>query len=541
LNLSRIVAIDLEPNGAYITSGTNRKGQIVVERAVALPIEENLTIPAQAEAAGKKLRDILKQAGISPGPTIILVGRDKLIPKEVKYPNVPAADEPAVIRFQAAKDISDNIDDLILDYLPMGNTPEGGKKATVFFLKKEFVKTAQTICNTAGLKLISITPRSYAVAEGYKAALATGVEPPDSPEDAVGILYPTGNGGEFIVVRDKQVLFSRPVSDAAMRSENSLISELKRNIAVVGAQIPGGIAALYIAESEAPGASWSGRLREGLPLPVRTFNPLATSPVANAVPGKYTGQFAPSAGAIQFASAKGPYPINFVTPRQPKAEPSKGRSLLMLGILAALLLFGAMALTGYLLNESADKDIAKLEAEKKDQESEQLIALQSSKRADFAKEFNEHRIRLHDELYDWTEMAPDVENFRLSQIDFVSVPLPTEKERKALPSAQNRPAGSKAPPKPAGTVTFNIQTNDSKHAEQFLEKLTKENRNYISPKKEGGQVSGTAKLNQTFTIRTSLVARKPDEFTRKLNVAIPKPRAKALPEDEGDSGQGDFR
>ena len=43
--------------------------------------------------------------------------------------DVPAHEEPAIVRFQAVKELSDAADDVVLDYAPLGTTSTGEKRA----------------------------------------------------------------------------------------------------------------------------------------------------------------------------------------------------------------------------------------------------------------------------------------------------------------------------------------------------------------------------------------------------------------------------
>lgn len=528
----RIVAIDIDSSGAFVAAGSSQKGKVAIERAVALPDDfSNPTVEKAAEL-GRKLKEVMKQAGIAAGPAIMLVGRDKLFIKEVKYPAVPPQDEPQVVRFQAVRDLSDNPDDLALDYLPIGPTADGSKRANALFVKKDVLKISKAICDAAGLKLTALTPRQYAVAEGYRAAIASGTEPPDSPDDAVALIYPAGNGAEFVVVRDTQMLFSRTIPPAVLQSEQSFVGDVRRNLAIVGGQVPGGIAAVYLAEGDAPGGGWSGRLADALSIPVRTFDPLAGSPAGQAVPPQYAGRFAAPAGAIRLAAATGPLPINFVSPRAPKAEPDKNRTKILLAALAATVLIGALFAGGLWMVSQKEAEANKLASAKKTKAEELATALINAKRVEAAQEFIGHQVRLHDELYDWASMAPSIESMRAQKIDFALTALPTAKERKDEDKRKAQP-GYKALAKPVGTVTFGLLTSDRKVVEEFATKLNSESRFYTNVRPEGGQASGTGKLNQSFTVKAGILARKPEQYTRKLNVTLPKPKPKSSdPEDE---------
>src|SRR5687767_10610629 len=92
---------------------------------------------ANGEALGRKLREALRAAGIVPAPVVACVGRERVVMKELRYPPVPASEEPALVRFQAAKELSELPDEVVIDYAPL-SAPEqtGERQALAVALKR---------------------------------------------------------------------------------------------------------------------------------------------------------------------------------------------------------------------------------------------------------------------------------------------------------------------------------------------------------------------------------------------------------------------
>ena len=92
------------------------------------------------------------------------------------------------------------------------------------------------------------------------------------------------------------------------------------------------IRAVYVA---GPGDNGlADRLREALPLPVHGFDPTAGSPSADILPAPLRGRFAGPVGLLALRAISATLPINFTQPRQPRAEPGKQRSRVLIGVLA---------------------------------------------------------------------------------------------------------------------------------------------------------------------------------------------------------------
>ena len=172
--MSRFLAIDAEHGAIHVVAGTARGGQIRVEKAVTVPVREALTL-ANAAELGRELRDALKTAGILPGPVIATVGRDRVIVKDFKIPKVSAAEEPAVVRFQASKDMTEAPDSIVLDYFPLDREePDGQIRAVTVSVRKDVLNAYKSLCQAAGLKLVGLTPRPFGALAALDRAIAAG-------------------------------------------------------------------------------------------------------------------------------------------------------------------------------------------------------------------------------------------------------------------------------------------------------------------------------------------------------------------------------
>jgi hypothetical protein len=540
--VSRSLIIETDLHGLSVSAGTVGKGKASLDRVALLPDDSPPLSPETAKALGQRTRDLMKQAGIAAAPVTMLVGRDKLILKEVRHPAVAGAEEPAIVRFQAVKDVTENADDLVLDYLPLGTTPEGERRSLAVFIRRDLLVAARQFCEAAGLRLASLLPRPFAAPAALAQALASGAEPPDGPDDAVAVISTWETGGEFCVVRGGELLFSRSVSRAGLTSESALVGEIRRNLIIVGGLIPSGVTAVYVAEADAPGGGWAGRLHAALDVPVRSFDPLAGTPAAANVPPEFRGRLAASTGALRMLAGADRLPIDFVTPRQPKAEPNKNRQRYLLLALAAILLLAAGFFAGFYLDDQERKKLVDLNAKKKDVGDELQQMLQDARRAEAAEEFEKHSLRLHDELYDLTSYFPDVSKVRVTLLDYSAVPLPNKKDRE-----ERKKAGAAANvARPVGNLTMNILTDDKALVSSFVSQLANESRSYVAPIAQGGETktgSNTGPLNQSLTVRMGLLPRTKDQYVRKLNVTLPKLPEKSRsrdPEDEFFGGGGGF-
>src|SRR5262249_4554619 len=179
---------------------------------------------------------------------LLRLARDRLILKDVRYPQATPAEEPNLVRFQASKELTDAAEEVVIDYFPVaGASGNGERRALAFVARRRLLRTYQDLCRAAGLKLAGVTPRPFGIAASVprvSPGLALGWAPPggagatgvsaDLPQvkragaeggTAVAVLTVTTAWAEFCVVRDGTLLFTR-----ALTPGDGLIGEIRRNL-----------------------------------------------------------------------------------------------------------------------------------------------------------------------------------------------------------------------------------------------------------------------------------------------------------------------
>jgi hypothetical protein len=295
--------------------------------------------PGEADALGKLLRERLKAANIAPAPVLACVSRDRVIIKEVKHPDVPAHEEPAVVRFQAVKELTDNPEEVVIDYTPLPSGA-GGKRAQVLVIRKELFQTYQTLCNAAGLRLAGLTPRPHGMAACLRKLIGnTPTVPAPEPADAAVALVTVGEKwAEFCILRGDCVLQARSLNIGP-----GLAGEIRRNIAVHAGQSPQSpVRALYLALT-GEFAMLREKLAESLEIPVHPFDPFAGAESPQ-LPSYGRGTFAGAVGLLHLQSRPGGLPVNFTQVKQATAQrdPNSRLYLLVAALLISLLCAGGV-------------------------------------------------------------------------------------------------------------------------------------------------------------------------------------------------------
>jgi Tfp pilus assembly PilM family ATPase len=491
--LARFLAIDWDHQQLHVVAATMSGGTVRLRRA-AVWAEPQTPNPAEAEALGRLLRERLKAAGIAPAPVLACLSRDRVILKEVRHPPVPAAEEPAVVRFQAVKELTEPPDEVVIDYVPAGVTGNGGeRRALVLVVRRELLQAYQTLCQAAGLKLAALTPRSFGSAAGVRRL--TGAELADA---AVAVLTLGERWGEFCVVRGGGLIFSRSVA-----SGPTLPAEVRRNLAVYAGQAPQHpVQAIYVAGGAAEHAELRERLQEIAGISVQAFDPLAPQEGPE-VPATGRGGFAGAVGLLH-AQAGGGLPINFVRVKQagPARDPNK-RRLILAAAAAGLLLLAGIGWCWSVL-AARDRELEGLNLVKADLDRQLVPVEEDAKYLKGIGEWNDTDVVWLDELYDLADRFPRDPNIQLIELT-------------CIPEAR---VGKE---KYVAAMTLTGIATDDRAAKAFEDQLKDDSRYYrVAPMDITRNTTGVSLFSQftrKFTIRVDVEKRPPTEYKRVLTIA----------------------
>jgi Tfp pilus assembly PilM family ATPase len=467
---------------------------VVVQRA-AIWQEDRDPLPANAEALGKLLRERLRSAGIAPAPVLVCIGRDRLILKEVLYPAVPEHEEPAVVRFQAAKELTDAAEDAVIDYTTGGEPgPNGERRALALVAPRELVHTYQSLCRAAGLKLLALTPRPFGSLACLQEVIGTTglTPPPDPPTGTVAVLTLTDRWAEFCVGRGEQLLLTR-----SMALGNTLAGEVRRNVSVFNGQSGDRpVRAVYVAGS-GEHAALCERLEHMLEIRVYLMDPFAGVDRPE-LPQGQRGGFAGVVGLAHLHATGKKLPINFVHPKQPRppSDPNQKR-LLAVAALAAAVLLAVFSLCYTKLSAKED-EVAQLAVKRASLDRELATLDDDAKRIKNIEDWNRAGVVWLDELYDLTEGFPDTNSIRLTQL--VCEVNNSAKDKKAQMSITG------------------ITTDNPEAADALQRSLVEESEYYGVGARQTVRNRGVeaGRFREQFSIKVGIEKRPREKYTRKL-------------------------
>jgi Tfp pilus assembly PilM family ATPase len=509
--LARFLSLDWDNNQLHLVAASAGRGGVRVERAVVWQ-DDFSPAPGKAEAVGQRLREYLRGAGIAAAPALVCVGRERTILKEVRHPAVPAAEEPAVVRFQASKELTEAGDNMVLDYAAKGPAaPSGEKVAFAFAVRRDVVLFLQAACRAAGLKLLTITPRGYGVAACLKRSAGTAITTaPDAPEAVEAVLTVAGAWADFSVVRGDQLLYTRSVA-----AGGPLVAEVRRNLAVYGGQASSArdrVQAVHVAA----GAAHAGlveQLRNVLSIPVHTLDPFARD--ATLSPPEDAGGFTPAVGLLVLWGASRKAPVNFVQPKEPvKQSDPQTQKTVKVAALAGAGLLAVVLLCWAVLNSYASR-LEELRYDKARYDSQLLALTPDAKHIEALKEWDGKRVSWLNELYDVTAHFPYREGFRLTE--FTGLP----RQQMARGPGQ---AKAKNEEKYTGQLSLfgELRPNEERSVDELNRQLTDaKHRSMLDWIRASGN---TKSNNKTFLIRVDVAHQEPKSYTSRFT---PPPQSAA--------------
>jgi hypothetical protein len=435
LFVSRILGIDWDHGVLRLVEATAQGGKVSAPRAFSWT-EQVAPNPAQAEEAGRRLRERLKEAGIAQAPVVACIGRDRVIMRDIRYPDVPAAEVPAIIRFQAAKELTFPVDETVIDYsfinVPL---PSGEKRALAVILRKELLAAYETMCKAAGLRLEGLTVRPFALLANWQTHAAAGGA-------GAGEFQALLVGNELCVARGSELLFARSVSgtsgDGNGDRTTAIVAELRRSLAAYAGQFPRSpVATLFVGDPAllAETAGLAAKLR----VPVRGYEPAGAASLNGQA--DEAADFASALGLVEAVGGRRPLGVDFVHPKQPPATgPNKKRRMAVIAAAAAVPVLGVVIAYSVAV-ASRNADIQELSDRKAELQKQINAYADVDKRYEAIGGWADGEMVIADELYDLFAVFPDVPGLRITSVQWAA--LPPE------PPSQNKLAA----PKPASAKT----------------------------------------------------------------------------------------
>ncbi len=489
--MARFLAIDWDQNQLHLAEANISGGTVKILRAVVTQ-EEQSPVAGDPEALGKLLRERLKTAGIASAPVLACVGRDRVIQKDLRFPAVPLHEEPALVRFQAMKELSEAPEDVVIDFTSARDGLDKGEtRALVLILRRDVLEAYQKICAAAGLKLAGLTPRPLGVSACLRRVIGTtALTPAPEPADgAIAVVTVAEKWAEFSVIRGKALLLARTLAVGP-----NLAGEVRRNLAVyAGQNAQNSVRAIYLAGNGI--AAVREKLTDQVEVPIYSFDPFAGAERPE-LPINHRGSFAGAVGLCYARAEKGGLPINFVQPRQPRPPQDPNKRRYLAAALLALVVIPGLLFAARTVQAQKEKQVKQAETDRDNLDLQLVRTREDLKRFKAIDEWD--GVVWLDEIYELAENIPDVNALRITQ--FTTLPV----------AVQTKGGKSSYAAKLVLKGTLNDRSGNRRALDQLMQALSADGHYDPQPP----EVKGT-----NFTLTVNVKKRPPAEF--KSNIQAP--------------------
>jgi type IV pilus assembly protein PilM len=244
LAAKRRLAIDWDAQSLRVVQFRPQGASIEVIKAVSVPIPPQVRLE-DPESLGAFLREVLGQARIHDRRALLDIPRDQVVLNTLTLPPTPLDDLPALVYFQAVKELPFAAEQATLDFVVQGMfDPKSPSRVLVAAVRSDALTFYRRLAREAGLRLERIGLRPHANMVAFTAGL--GAKP---PERLLGVdVGPVLT--EINIIRDGGLVFSRAATVRLFDVEGDTDAEDEPSASVTDSRLM--IAASPQADAEEP-------------------------------------------------------------------------------------------------------------------------------------------------------------------------------------------------------------------------------------------------------------------------------------------------
>lgn len=403
--MAGILGLDLDAAELHLVELNPHAAGYQLHAAMSLPLGT-----ADAATLGAQLKVRLKEVGFKASSVVISLAHDALTCREVRHPDIPIGELPAIVQFQVLKESAIAADEAVVDFVPLSHSfSSGEKRSLTYVVRKGRIKFCKDLCEAAGLKLLAIVPRAVAL-------MATMARYKAEEQHALGIAC----SNSFLVTHGGVLIFNR--SMGTPYDAEDMMNELRRSIAGYEnqANVPP-LGQVLLAGHTLP--EHVEELLEGFRTPVQLYDPYLGIAGAERLQGQ--GDYAVACGAAQVSKTFKKAPVDFLEPKKVFVKPNRTRSYALVGGIAAvaagLLIYGLY----WFITSSVAQDIAEIQDRIALQKEKEKNYGDVEKRSDAIKNWKDHELFILEEIYDLHESFPDIAGVQIVKAEWkVNAPAP---------------------------------------------------------------------------------------------------------------------
>lgn len=320
--MPRLIALEWDAAEARIAVARVSKGHVDLDHALAVPL------PAgegrSATEIGAKVKLALQACG-GGGDALVAVGRSSIELRFLTVPPVPPEELPDLVRFQAARQFSQPIEEGLIDFSPLQSSGDPPTSVLAAAITPETLKTIRDTCEAAGLTLKHLVLRPFAADSLLMDRL--------TPDSCVLTIDRLAEEVDLTVVLGEQAVFPRTVRVASYgtleEQAASIVGEIRRTMAAAQNQLAGHkVSSVAIFGRSDEQQILADSIRRDLSLSIEFVDPLRCVTPSDSITRATltsTSRFAPLVGMLVNESRARRHEIDFLSPRRRPVQPDRKR------------------------------------------------------------------------------------------------------------------------------------------------------------------------------------------------------------------------
>jgi Tfp pilus assembly PilM family ATPase len=335
--MPQLLALEWNSSEARLAVASMRGDQVLIEQAFSVELRPREPSADKSEVdIGARLAAALGARGLGRLDTLVAIGRTNIELRQLLLPPAPDDELPDLVRFQAMREFNEFDEKWLLDFVPLGDSPDEPRTVLAAAIGPELVEQIQQTCQSAGLK-----PRRLVLRACAAASLLARAE--SSRQGELRLLIDLlSDEADLTVMSDGRVVFLRTTRLGGDPPQPQvLIGEVRRTMAAVQNQLGGRkVDSIVLCGHGAQQAEMAQRIEKDLAVPTELFDPfqgLKLGEELRSAPPEHPSRFAPLIGLLMAELEHTPHAVDFLHPRRRQEQPKKWKRYAIPAIIAVLL------------------------------------------------------------------------------------------------------------------------------------------------------------------------------------------------------------
>ncbi|MGD0517067.1 MAG: hypothetical protein ABSA26_05980 [Thermoguttaceae bacterium] len=341
--MPQLLALEWNGSEARLAVASSRGDHVLVEQAFSIELRPREAGGEKSEVdIGARLASALGARGLGRLDTLVAIGRTNIELRQLSLPPAPDDELPDLVRFQAMREFNEFDEKWLLDFVPLGDSPDEPRTVLAAAIGPELVEQIQQTCQAAGLK-----PRRLVLRACAAASLLARSESARQGELRL-LIDLLSDEADLTVMSNGRVVFLRTMRLGGDPPQPQvLIGEVRRTMAAVQNQLGGRkVDSIVLCGVGAQHAEMAQRIEKDLAVPTELFDPfqgLKLGEELRSAPPEHPGRFAPLIGLLLAELEHTGHAVDFLHPRRRQEQPKKWKRFVLPAVAAAVLIVGYMA------------------------------------------------------------------------------------------------------------------------------------------------------------------------------------------------------